>query len=144
MHSSDKPSRVEGNLLLNSLMGATVRFIGPVDEKTRGLAAERTVEELKGQERSPYLIGDSTTGALGYLHGVLELYEQQLEQKINIEHVFIPGSMGTTEAGLIVGNALLGHPFDVHIISVEYGIEELSARIKAIFDNAVKKMDPPL
>jgi 1-aminocyclopropane-1-carboxylate deaminase/D-cysteine desulfhydrase-like pyridoxal-dependent ACC family enzyme len=45
--------------------------------------------------------------------------------------------MGPTEAGFIFGNALLGYPFDVHLVSVEYGQTELSARIRRAYDAIV-------
>lgn len=136
LHSADKPERVEGNLLLNYLMGAEIRFIGPVNEEERGQVASETVEALKKNGRSPYLIGDSTLGALGYVSCAFELYAQQLEQECDIKHVFLSGSMGTTEAGFILGNVLLGSPFEIHLISVEYDKNELGARIKKIFNNA--------
>lgn len=137
LHSSDEPALIEGNLLLNYLMGATIRFIGPVDEKRREELALTTVAELTEQGRSPYLIGDSTVGACGYVSGAFELYEQQQEQNNRIKHVFLAGSMGTTEAGFILGNALLGYPFEIHLISVEYTTSELGLRIKKILDDAV-------
>lgn len=135
LHSANKPERIEGNLLLNCLTGAEIRFIGLVSEQTRGEIAQATVKELKEQGRSPYLIGDPTAGALGYLSGAFELYEQQSKLGHGIKHVFLPGSMGTTEAGFILGNALLGHPFEIHLVSVEYNKGELGSRIGSICEN---------
>lgn len=134
LHSSDRPDTVEGNLLMSCLMGVEIRFIGAVDERTRGEIAKAAAEELKARGRSPYLIGDAAIGALGYVSGAFELYGQQLMPDCKIQHVFLPGSMGTTEAGFILGNALLGYPFEIHLVSVEYGEEELRARIAAILE----------
>ena len=41
--------------------------------------------------------------------------------------------MGPTEAGFIFGNALMGYPFDVHLVSVEYGKPELSTRVQQAY-----------
>lgn len=141
LHSSDEPEYIEGNLLLNYLMGATIRFVGPVDEKRRKELALMAAAKLTEQGRSPYLIGDAVVGACGYVSGAFELYEQQQGQNNGVKHVFLAGSMGTTEAGFILGNALLGYPFDVHLISVEYNASELSLRIKKIFGDAAAYLD---
>jgi 1-aminocyclopropane-1-carboxylate deaminase/D-cysteine desulfhydrase-like pyridoxal-dependent ACC family enzyme len=55
-----------------------------------------------------------------------------------IRHVMLPGSMGPTEAGFIFGNALLGYPFDVHLVSVEFGEAELSSCVRRAYDAIVK------
>jgi len=52
--------------------------------------------------------------------------------------VLLPGSMGTTEAGFILGNALLGHPFEVHLVSVEYPLPELAACLQDIYQSAAR------
>ena len=44
--------------------------------------------------------------------------------------------MGVTEAGLILGAALLHLPWQIHLISVEYDAEELRSRLARIIDGA--------
>lgn len=137
LHSSERPSRYEGNLLLNQLFGAEIRFIGPVDEEERGRIARETCAELERQGRRPYLIGNSTVGAMGYFMGALELYDQVRARALPLRHVFIPGSMGTTEAGFLMGNAALGSPFTVHLPSIEYSRQELEGRIVSICEKSI-------
>ena len=132
VHNDDPPPRDEGNLLLSRLYGAEIRFVGPVDEDERGRRVEEVRRALEADGRTPYVVGEPVTGALGYVAAALELHEQALEQDIGLRHVVLPGSMGTTEAGFLFGNALLGNPFTVHLVSVEYEVEELARRIEAI------------
>lgn len=134
LHNADEPARSEGNLLLSRLMGASIRFLGPVDEEERALRVQETAEELRRRGRRPYIVGEPVTGALGYVMAALELHEQAQAMEADLRHVVLPGSMGPTEAGFLFGCALLGRPFTVHLVSVEYAIPEMMERIARIFD----------
>lgn len=141
LHSSKEPQEINGNLLLNYLFGAEIRFIGLVNENERREVALETVEKLRVGGRTPYLIGNSVIGSLGYIDGAFELYKQCCDKNCGIRHVFLPGSMGTTEAGFIAANALLGYPFNIHLISVEYGKQELGERISSIFSKTLEYLN---
>lgn len=145
LHSSDPIDLPSGNLLLNYLLGAEIRFIGKVDEDKRNQIAEDVMTQLKKDGHTPYLIGDPTVGAAGYIQGAFELYEQSQKYDVGLKHIFIPGSMGTTEAGFLIGNTLLSSPFTVHIISVEYKRQVLSNIIQNIYKKASEylKLDTP-
>lgn len=118
---------------LNGLFGAQVRFLGPVDEMRRAIMVEDAAAELRRQGRRPYVVGDAIIGALGYVAAAGELHRQSRELDHPIRHVVLPGSMGPTEAGFIFGNALQDDPFEIHLVSVEYGQADLAARIARIY-----------
>ena len=132
-NAEDSPANRERSFL-NRLFGAETRFIGPVGEDERGTAVTAAATELKRQGRSPYIVGDAVLGALGYVLAAFELHEQSQREATPLRHVFLAGSMGPTEAGFIFGNAMLGHPFQLHLVSVEYEQAELEARIRRIYD----------
>ena len=132
LHNADEDETSRKQSFLNNLLGAETRYIGPVDEDTRTLKVTDVATELRQQGRVPYIVGNPAVGALGYVVAAQELYEQSQETGANIRHVILSGSMGPTEAGFIFGNTLLGNPFDVHLISVEYQKEELTTRIDKI------------
>ncbi len=117
------------------LLGAELRFVGPMDEARRAAVVNDTADKLRAQGRKPYVIGNAVLGALGYALAAAELLSQTQQNGYALRHVFLPGSMGPTEAGFIFGNALLGNPFEVHLVSVEYGQAELAARIAGIYDD---------
>jgi 1-aminocyclopropane-1-carboxylate deaminase/D-cysteine desulfhydrase-like pyridoxal-dependent ACC family enzyme len=133
LHNADEPARDEGNLLLSRLTGAKFRFLGPIDEEERAVRVQEAAAELRRQGRRPYVVGDPVVGALGYVVGAIELHQQAEAQALDLRHVVLPGSMGPTEAGFLFGCALLGRPFTVHLVSVEYGEAELADRIARIF-----------
>ncbi len=123
VHNDEEPALLQGNMLLNHLFGARSVFIGKTDEKARTLQMEQTAQELKNQGRNPYIIhnGASTPlGSLGYAGAAFELSEQCKKGNLPIKHIGMVGAMGGTASGFILGNALLGNPFHVHVISVEY------------------------
>jgi 1-aminocyclopropane-1-carboxylate deaminase/D-cysteine desulfhydrase-like pyridoxal-dependent ACC family enzyme len=131
------PIAMGGNKLrsLEFWLGAAfqVRFVGVMDEARRMKAVEHAAAELQLQGRRPYIVGNAAIGALGYVRAAEELFAQSRPLNLGIRHVMLPGSMGTTEAGLIFGNALLGYPFEVHLVSVEYGEAELSACVRRAY-----------
>ena len=133
LHNDHEPERDEGNLLLSRLFGAEFRFLGPIDEEARAQKVAEAAADLRAQGRNPYIVGDSVVGALGYVAAALELHQQAFEQGLDLRHILLSGSMGTTEAGFLFGCALLGGPFQVHLISVEFEPAELEARVAAIY-----------
>jgi 1-aminocyclopropane-1-carboxylate deaminase/D-cysteine desulfhydrase-like pyridoxal-dependent ACC family enzyme len=135
LHNDDEPSHLGGNHLLSHLFGASFQYLGPIGEEERAIKVQETAERLRREGRRPYIVGDEVTGAFGYVMGALELHQQAYEKQIGLRHVLLPGSMGTTEAGFLFGCALLGGPFTVHLVSVEYEVEELKSRVATIFQN---------
>ncbi|MHA1153894.1 MAG: pyridoxal-phosphate dependent enzyme [Alphaproteobacteria bacterium] len=140
LHNADRPAEIEGNLLLNHLYGAEIFYLGPLDETARQEAAEEKARELRKAGRRPYIIGDPVLGALGYVVAAEELLRQASAAVGNFDHIVIPGSMGPTEAGFLYGLLQGGFTGRVHVISVEYGADEMVARIEAIFAKLVEKL----
>jgi 1-aminocyclopropane-1-carboxylate deaminase/D-cysteine desulfhydrase-like pyridoxal-dependent ACC family enzyme len=128
----DEPAARRASFL-NQIFGAQVRFIGVMDEAHRTQAVERAATELQLRGRRPYIVGSAAIGALGYVRAAEELFTQSRQLDLGLRHIMLPGSMGTTEAGLIFGNALLGYPFEIHLVSVEYEEGELSACVRRAY-----------
>jgi len=97
-----------GNLLLDDLLGADVRWTGDRDRDT--VMAE-VANELAAAGAQPFVIpvgGSVPAGAAGYVAAVEELAGQLAERGEQIDRiVFVSGSAGT-HAGLLVGVKALG------------------------------------
>ncbi len=135
VHNDNPPPKAEGNMLLNSIFGARSYFIGKFDEQIRTVEMEKLAESVRQSGGNPYIIynGASTpVGALGYVNAAFELFAQMKAQGAEIKHVGIVGAMGGTASGFAFGTALLGHPFHVHVISVEYPKTVLSKILKGL------------
>jgi 1-aminocyclopropane-1-carboxylate deaminase/D-cysteine desulfhydrase-like pyridoxal-dependent ACC family enzyme len=136
VHNDDPPQMREGNMLLNAILGAEERFVGRTDEAARTAAMEDVAVSLRSRGERPYIIynGASTPlGAMGYVSGAFELHRQCADEGIPLKHVGMVGAMGGTAGGFVFGTAVLGHPFHVHVISVEYPKEVLLRLMKELF-----------
>ncbi len=107
---------VQGNLLLDHMLGADLRFTDdpdPYSERTR-----QRLESWAGEERTsgrrPYLIyihGGTGAGALataGYVNASLELNAQCRTTGIRPDHLYVAVGSGSTMAGLLLGARLAG------------------------------------
>lgn len=131
VHNGGETGQLTGNLLLNRLLGAKSYFIGDVTAKERSEFVRELAETI-APERSPYIIRNGATtgtGALGYTNAIPELVQQFREKSLPTGTIFAPGGNGGVASGLIYGNALLGFPFNIVIISVEDDKQTLSINI---------------
>ncbi len=103
--SPQSPARKEGNLLLDGLMGAQVRWTGDRDPLI--VMQEVTIEEREAG-RVPYIIpygGSNAIGASAYLFAMREFVRQARERDLTFSDVIIASSSGGTQAGLVAGAA---------------------------------------
>ncbi len=138
VHNDHEPQLYQGNMLLNHLSGAKSVFLGPMDEEERSKQTALIANNLWSDGRHPYVIGKPHVGTLGYLNAALELHEQANQQGIDLRHVVIVGAMAATCTGFLYGAALLGHPFHVHVVSVEYEEAYLRSLIGGIYEQVVQ------
>jgi D-cysteine desulfhydrase family pyridoxal phosphate-dependent enzyme len=97
-------NKFEGNLLLDVLFGAEIRYLVDDDANDQLTSAmKKWADELKSDGRKPFLIpigGSTGLGALGYVQMMKELAGQVTEKKVQI--IMAVGSCGTF-AGSILG-----------------------------------------
>jgi len=96
--------RLNGNVLLDVLHGATIEHRGPGLDMNAELLA--VTETFRAKGRRPYAIpggGSNATGALGYVNCALELLGQMVERGISFDHMVTATGSAGTHAGLIVG-----------------------------------------
>jgi 1-aminocyclopropane-1-carboxylate deaminase/D-cysteine desulfhydrase-like pyridoxal-dependent ACC family enzyme len=110
---------IQGNLLINRILGAEMRFIDVTDPwspRAREIMDEAAAELTRQGERV-YVMAIQNThaplAALGYVNAALELYQQLLDIGTQATHIFAPTGSGVTQAGLILGAKLLHWPLKV-------------------------------
>jgi D-cysteine desulfhydrase len=117
----EEPSRVQGNLLLDWLLGAEVVWAG---ERPLAEAMAQVAEELQAAGRRPYVIpygGSNPIGASGYVAAMEEVLAQCAGQGLRFDHIVLASSSGGTQAGLAVGARALGDVnglFGGHILGI--------------------------
>lgn len=104
----EPPDLPEGNLLLDTLLGAEIHWGGP---HRKGEEIPAIVEGLEAEGKKPYVVpygGSNTTGATGFVAAVGELKVQLATLRQEISHIVFASSSGGTQAGLLVGARLFG------------------------------------
>ncbi|WP_071433115.1 1-aminocyclopropane-1-carboxylate deaminase/D-cysteine desulfhydrase [Angelakisella massiliensis] len=132
IHNCFRPKEIQGNLLLNELLQVKSHFLGPVTSEERSAYTEQLYQTYLQQGAHPFIIRNGATsgrGALGYTAAVQEMITQCRQQNISSMTIFAPGGNGGVAAGLIYGNALMGNPFRIVIVSVEDTEAVLEAHI---------------
>ena len=128
------PPEDTGNLLLDRLFGARIRWAGARD---RAAVMDEVADEERAAGRVPYIIpygGSNATGAAGYLEAAAELARQEAEQGLSIDHIVFPSSSGGTQAGLVVGARVAGLRARVLGISVD---KDAAALRRTVYDLAL-------
>lgn len=113
------PPATTGNILLDRLAGADIVWISRPDWARRAQLMAEHAERLRAQGRTPYVIpegGSNAMGAWGYVRAAEELAGQLSElEPVPTTIVYAAGS-GGTGAGLILGVRMLG--LDEHNVRV--------------------------
>jgi 1-aminocyclopropane-1-carboxylate deaminase/D-cysteine desulfhydrase-like pyridoxal-dependent ACC family enzyme len=128
----------QGNLLIDRLLGAEVRFIETSERATASTDMDRvlreTADEVRRAGKRPYVMNHSHAFAVGsalaYVLCTLEIVEQAAALGVEPTHLYMAsGNKG--HAGLIVGRKLLGQRFRTIAISQHYADDRVSGALDA-------------
>lgn len=103
------PERLEGNLLLNRILGAEMRFLPGISWTQLEDIMAKEEADLLPKARTPYLIpvgGSTPLGALGYVQAAREISEQLTDLGIEDADIVAALGSGGTLAGIILGSYL--------------------------------------
>ena len=99
----------KGNLVLNDIYGAQVRFVDTDSYEDIYAEMDRLGEELEQEGRKAFHIpvgGSTPLGALGYADCVREMAEQLPDYGAGLGHIVSATGSGGTTAGLLLGAKL--------------------------------------
>lgn len=141
----DKDTSPEGNLLIDKLLGADIRFI-TADEYSnqRSEIMESIKQEMEQKGFKPYIIPEGASngiGSFGYYTAMEEIMEQEEELNISFDCIVLAVGSGGTYAGLWLANKLHNHPADVYGVNVSGNAEYFKTRIEEILHESMKYMD---
>lgn len=142
VHNNEEPKHQEGNMILNQLLGVERIYIGDKSESERTRFVKKLAREVQCAGEVPFVIENGATtplGLIGYAHLPLELSRHAAGTEI--KRLFVPGGNGGLAAGVLLGNMLLGHPFHVHVITVEHTVEELRGILDDLLVGAVRMLN---
>jgi L-cysteate sulfo-lyase len=131
---SDVPL-LEGNLLLDNLFGAEVRFVPSEDPMLAVGRDEAVVADVVREEqaagRVPYVVpvgGSSPVGAIGYVTGTEELVGQLRAMDVAPTRLYFGSGSRGTQAGLTLGAKLHQAPYQLWGVAVSAGEPEKIVR----------------
>jgi D-cysteine desulfhydrase len=108
------PGTRDGNLMVDAMVGAELRFITPAEYARRGEIMAAAAAEARAAGRRPYVIpegGSNACGALGYLACIEEIIAQSDPgAPFPFDHLVVAVGSGGTLAGLIMGVKRRGIP----------------------------------
>lgn len=114
-----RPQVPDGNVLLDLLVGAELKFISPEEYARRSELMAIEADRLRAAGRKPYVIPEGGSNALGSW-GYVAMLEELLGQGVLDRplHVFCATGSAGTLAGLLLGRKLLDLPLSIWGVAV--------------------------
>lgn len=141
-----KPAKVyTGNLLLDTLLGAKIRYIIPEQYQRRLAVMAEYARTLRKKGRRPYIIpegGSNEIGSLGYLDCMREMADFIKRQRIDA--VYCAVGSGGTYAGLLLGKKLCRLAIHLHGIIICDTVEYFEEKISKICTDAIHTFNFPI
>jgi len=138
-------TEIDGNLFINKLLGADIRFITPEDYKNRRMEImEDLKKEMELKDFKPYIIPEGASngiGSFGYFNAMEEILTQEKEMDIHFDGIFIAVGSGGTHAGLLLGSKLLSSESQIYGINVCDDEKYFKDRINEILIESNKYLD---
>ena len=144
-----EPDAPQGNLLLDRLVGAEIRWITPEQYKKRDELMADAAREIKARGGTPYIIPEGASnevGAWGYLLAAMEIAEQCENMGVDFNALFHAVGSGGTTAGLALGSRLKNPAIPIKSVAVCDDAEYFINRITGIMEKCVDryKLDIPV
>jgi len=120
----DRDEEIQGNYLLDTLMGANIVLIDPGDWAEHLATVHSIRDRLHAEGKRPFVMRAANTedtwlDAVGYALAMVEMAKQWQDLDMWPSHLFLASS-DTTQAGLEVGAAFLG--LDLKIVGIRPSI----------------------
>jgi L-cysteate sulfo-lyase len=126
--TGEKPRSYDGNLLLNSLLGAQIRFLeGKPSKLPKTRLMQEIADDLKRKGHAPYIIPGGASypaGAIAYVNAMLELLAQARKNGFKVNTLVHAAGSGGTQAGLVLANKALESRAEVLGICAEPHIKD--------------------
>jgi D-cysteine desulfhydrase family pyridoxal phosphate-dependent enzyme len=136
----DPPDSVNGNLLLDYLLGARIVWTHGRDPETVLL---ETFNQEEADSHRPYLVpygGSNPLGAIAYAAAL----EEALAQCAAPDWIVVASSSGGTQAGLVAGARLLSYPGKIIGISVDLPAAELRTKVARLASDVCALLGRPV
>lgn len=118
-----RPKTLEGNTLLDHIMGADIRIVKMGIDEDPQVYLEEEAEKLRKKGYRPYILGvkesNSPLATAAYAECMTEIETQTKQMKLNLDALVVACGGGPTQAGLALGARILG--WKTKVIGVNVG-----------------------
>ncbi|MBD3407741.1 MAG: pyridoxal-phosphate dependent enzyme [Candidatus Lokiarchaeota archaeon] len=152
--AGEEPESDIGNLLLDKILGAEVKFYPDDTFHTLPKRMDMVMETLRDFGLNPYAIpagGSTPLGCLGYISAMEELKDQMISKEIDFDKIIVPVGTGGTYAGMILGAYVNDIEADIIGISALYEedvaerhITDIINRMKTEYPDIVGNAKPKI
>lgn len=144
--AGERPSKEEGNYLIDTLLGADVVW---TDFQNRDSKLKDTFDQLWKVGKRPYLIpygGSNPTGVTAFTVAINELLEQlKSYSEIPVpDWIVFASSSGGTQAGMVLGRQIFGFQGKILGISVDEPEERLQNKIFRLAEETANLLNEPI
>lgn len=136
----------KGNLILNDIQDAEVRFVDTDDMADVYAEMDRICDELRAQGHTPVSVpvgGSVPVGSLGYANAAKEAIEQGAAMGIKFDDIVCCTGSGGTHAGMDIGARLFSPGTRVTGISVSDG-EDFKTIVSGLVNEVAKLLEAEL
>lgn len=140
-----EPAECDGNLLVDRLTGAEIRFITQEEYTRVNEIMDGIARELAASGENAYVIPEGASyppGVFGYIKAAEEIAEAENALGIEFETIVTAVGSGGTYAGLVYGKRIFGLEARILGINVLDTPASFAARIAATSEDFVKKYEP--
>jgi D-cysteine desulfhydrase len=137
-----RPPVYDGNLLLNRLLGAEVRYVTDQEFARVDEVCADIFDDLRARGQRPYVIpesGSNEVGALGYLECAVELADQIAHGAPRFDAIVITAFSGGSQAGLLMGKQLAGLPGEVVGVPIAWSAAAVRGHITTTVAAAIRR-----
>ena len=141
------PAEYDGNLLLDRLLGAGVRFCGEGDWEKIGEVLEDLAGDIRRAGGTPFVIpegGATAAGALGYVACGEELVQQIRHGAPDFDTVVITAFSGGSQAGLLMAKQLYGLRAEIVGVPIERTAARVREHVASLIGEARRRYGVPV
>uniref|UniRef100_A0A831X0K9 Pyridoxal-phosphate dependent enzyme n=1 Tax=Thermorudis peleae TaxID=1382356 RepID=A0A831X0K9_9BACT len=139
---SHKDTPVNGNLLLDHIVGARIVEASSADPAVVDRELDELAARLEAEGRRVYNVPKhpscKSDGSIAYLAAAVELLGQLEERGLRADHLFL--AAGTSSGGLALAGKVLGEPYRVHAVSVGGSREQVTALVCDAANGAAERL----
>jgi len=133
------PATYDGNLLLDRLLGAEVRYC----DEEEWAKVDQVMQDMAGRARAagrtPYVIpesGATVVGALGYFACGQEIAQQVRHGAPDFDTIAITAFSGGSQAGLLMAKQLAGLKAEIVSVPIAWEAERVRAYVTDVIEQA--------